>query len=217
MLLRRKNKRSRTKNQKEGIKKTTFVCTSIALLDEKSTSEQRFSERKPHTLKKRRVRKKTPNPTTKAFQRGRFRAPSFPRKARLQLAAAAKQGTNGCARIENPSREMPCRDPGSSRGPSDLRSDAFPTQLSRLCAMLQMLVRPSWTPCSNNTYLGSPWIRCGGFDAVAMVWPWPWGARILSRGWRKGSADVVTHVAWKHIGKMQQMWQERNELRTLGL
>ena len=142
MLLRRKNKRSRTKNQKEGIKKSTFVCISIALLDEKSTSEQRFSERKPHTLKQRKGRKKTPNPTTKAFQRGRFRAPSFPRKARLQLAAAAKQGTNGCARIENPSREMPCRDPGSSRGPSDLQSDALPTELSRLCAMLQMLVTP---------------------------------------------------------------------------
>ena len=26
-----------------------------------------------------------------------------------------------------------CRDPGSSRGPSDLQSDAFPSQLSRLC------------------------------------------------------------------------------------
>lgn len=92
--------------------------------------------------KQRKERKKTPNPTTKAFQRGRFRAPSFPRKARLQLAAAAKQGTNGCARIENPSREMPCRDPGSSRGPADLPSDALPTELSRLCAMLQMLVTP---------------------------------------------------------------------------
>ena len=141
MLLRRKNKRSRTKNQKEGIKKPIFVCISIAML-EKFTSEQRFSERKPHTLKQRKGRKKTPTPATKAFQRGRFRAPSFPRNARLQLAAAAKQGTNGCARIENPSREMPCRDPGLSRGPSDLQSDALPTERSRLCAMLQMLVTP---------------------------------------------------------------------------
>ena len=115
---------------------------SIALLDEKSTSEQRFSERKPHTLKQRKRRKKTPNPTNKAFQRGRFRPPSLPRKARLHVAAAAKQGTNGCARVENPSKQMPCRDPGSSRGPSDLQSDALPTELSRLCVMLQMLVTP---------------------------------------------------------------------------
>ena len=131
------------KKQKEGIfKKTTVVFISIALLDEKSTSEQRFSERKPHTLKQRKGRKKTPNPTNKAFQRGRFRPPSLPRKARLHVAAAAKQGTNGCARIENPSKQMPCRDPGSSRGPSDLQSDALPTELSRLCVMLQMLVTP---------------------------------------------------------------------------
>jgi hypothetical protein len=26
-----------------------------------------------------------------------------------------------------------CRDPGSNRGPSDLQSDALPTELSRLC------------------------------------------------------------------------------------
>ena len=33
-----------------------------------------------------------------------------------------------------------CRDPGSSRGPSDLRSDALPTELSRLGHTVPSLV-----------------------------------------------------------------------------
>ena len=34
--------------------------------------------------------------------------------------------------------EKPCRDPGSSRGPSDLQSDALPTELSRLCHKIEI-------------------------------------------------------------------------------
>ena len=39
-----------------------------------------------------------------------------------------------------------CRDPGSNRGPSDLRSDALPTELSRLSRWGDRLVIPS-APC----------------------------------------------------------------------
>ena len=50
---------------------------------------------------------------------------------------------------------MPCRDPGSSWGPSDLQSDALPTELSRLCAktadavdtLVQLGVILFWGPC----------------------------------------------------------------------
>ena len=47
--------------------------------------------------------------------------------ARIARAGAHKRLTerNGC-------NEGMCRDPGSNRGPSDLRSDALPTELSRL-------------------------------------------------------------------------------------
>ena len=64
-----------------------------------------------------------------------------------------------------------CRDPGSNRGPSDLRSDALPTELSRLSRWGDRLVIPS-APCrhiviiqhmcsscrssSRSTYIRSP-------------------------------------------------------------
>ena len=43
---------------------------SIALLDEKSTSEQRFSERKPHTLKEKEEERKHQTPRTRPFKEG---------------------------------------------------------------------------------------------------------------------------------------------------
>ena len=42
----------------------------------------------------------------------------------VELGARKLSSTWGMARI--------CRDPGSNRGPSDLQSDALPTELSRL-------------------------------------------------------------------------------------
>ena len=46
------------------------------------------------------------------------------------LAKITKRiGSCTCARC----KKAKCRDPGSNRGPSDLQSDALPTELSRLC------------------------------------------------------------------------------------
>ena len=83
---------------------------------------------------------------------------------------------------------MPCRDPGSSWGPSDLQSDALPTELSRLCAKTASAVQNACTPWG-NTILGSLWIRRAGFWLL-----WPSGPRILSRDWCKGLADVRIHT-----------------------
>ena len=83
---------------------------------------------------------------------------------------------------------MPCRDPGSSRGLSDLQSDALATELSWLCAKLQMLL----TTLVHN-YIILFWVPVGKVSwvlaAVAS------GPRILSRDWCKGFADVRIH-AW---------------------
>ena len=44
------------------------------------------------------------------------------------------QRRKGCALASyRPKQKKKCLDPGSNRGPSDLQSDALPTELSRLC------------------------------------------------------------------------------------
>ena len=65
-----------------------------------------------------------------------------------------------------------CRDPGSNRGPSDLQSDALPTELSRLCLC--------WG-CACHRRLGL------AFRAVACT---PW---LLSTSW----VFCIARVAFK--------------------
>ena len=43
-----------------------------------------------------------------------------------------KQNSRVFCRITYAAQPNKCRDPGSNRGPSDLQSDALPTELSRL-------------------------------------------------------------------------------------
>ena len=54
------------------------------------------------------------------------------------LAPRRRRPCASCARTagraDHASEAQFCRDPGSSRGPSDLQSDALPTELSRPCA-----------------------------------------------------------------------------------
>ena len=49
---------------------------------------------------------------------------------------------------------MPCRNPGSSRGPSDLQSDALATELSWLCAKTADAVDDHACTQLYNTILG---------------------------------------------------------------
>ena len=59
------------------------------------------------------------------------------------LAKITKRiGSGTCARC----KKAKCRDPGSNRGPSDLRSDALPTELSRLDQMVTRVLVPGMTP-----------------------------------------------------------------------
>ena len=53
-----------------------------------------------------------------------------------------------------------CRDPGSNRGPSDLQSDALPTELSRLCK-----------DCSLGKYMERMQIFVFGFKHTANMQP----------------------------------------------
>ena len=130
------------KIKKKASKRQPSSVSALLCLTKNPLQSKIFREKTSHSEAKKRKKENT-KPHDQGISKRAFQSTKlFPRKARLQLAAAAKQGTNGCARIENPSREMPCRDPGSSRGPSDLQSDALPTELSRLCAMPQMLVTP---------------------------------------------------------------------------
>ena len=54
----------------------------------------------------------------------------------IVLCEPAIDWNNGGDTIGILARKTACRDPGSNRGPSDLQSDALPTELSRLASFV---------------------------------------------------------------------------------
>ena len=58
-------------------------------------------------------------------------APRPPRE-RATASNGARWGRHGRVATNELQSDKQCRDPGSNRGPSDLQSDALPTELSRL-------------------------------------------------------------------------------------
>ena len=85
-------------------------------------------------------------------------------------------------RLRAPSLDRECRDPGSSRGPSDLQSDALPTELSRpvlpmsllqsnigkqdvqdfkRCRECTFILFPAPLNATTDNVMSSNFIRCG--------------------------------------------------------
>ena len=56
-------------------------------------------------------------------------------------------------------RKTKCRDPGSNRGPSDLQSDALPTELSRLCFKFEAQSITKQNTANCVCFIGKQW-RC---------------------------------------------------------
>ena len=61
-----------------------------------------------------------------------------------------------------------CRDPGSSRGPSDLQSDAVPTELSRLCFKFEAQSITEENNGKRVSFIGKQW-RCHHGAAVSLL------------------------------------------------
>ena len=85
-------------------------------------------------------------------------------------------------RYECTSRRL-CRDPGSNRGPSDLQSDALPTELSRLCPVIGVLIIPALLKGDWHRKQGSgrPELRMPTF---LTGWVWCTGAAAPARSAR---------------------------------
>ena len=61
-----------------------------------------------------------------------------------------------------------CRDPGSNRGPSDLQSDALPTELSRLCFKFEAQSITEENNGKRVSFIGKQW-RCHHGAAVSLL------------------------------------------------
>ena len=62
-----------------------------------------------------------------------------------------------------------CRDPGSNRGPSDLQSDALPTELSRLASILPECskLQATWVLHEGNIV---PWLPQVALAKAEVIW-----------------------------------------------
>ena len=65
-------------------------------------------------------------------------------------------------------KKTKCRDPGSSRGPSDLQSDALPTELSRLCFKFEAQSIIEENNGKRVSFIGKQW-RCHHGAAVSLL------------------------------------------------
>ena len=86
-----------------------------------------------------------------------------PRRHRPCASCARTAG-----RAHHASEAQFCRDPGSSRGPSDLQSDALPTELSRLCFKFEAQSITEENNGKRVSFIGKQW-RCHHGAAVSLL------------------------------------------------